>query len=260
MLLLLAVAALRGPRHAQILEHLLQLRQHLPRLVLGAGAGEVAGAIQHLLQVAHRQHVARIGRLELARIHVLHLLRELLHVAVHRLLQLVHQPLDLVIRRVARERVLQLLHRVAQIFHRGGAAAFLDPDRRVPQQLLHRRDRAAVAVEMEPRLRRAHPHEGDDIVVVAIRPQRQIGDGLGDRVLVEAFARQLLALLDQRLGDRVTELALGKDRLHRLAGPDLAERILGLQLDAHRHAGPEIGGEVEEADAFGIGQMLAGEL
>ena len=76
----------------------------------GAAARQLAGAVEHRCRSRIGQHLATDRpAATLARDAALHLLRQRLQIAVERLAQLLHQPLDLGIGRVARERVLQLL-------------------------------------------------------------------------------------------------------------------------------------------------------
>ena len=48
---------LPGSRHAQVLQHVLQLRQQLARLVARAVAGQVTCAVEHALQIAAADHL-----------------------------------------------------------------------------------------------------------------------------------------------------------------------------------------------------------
>ena len=133
--------------HAQVLEHLLQPRQHLARGVLGAGARHLARLVEHLLQVAALDaHRVAVHRLHLAGV-APRLLDHRLEHAVDRLLQLLDQLLDLGVGRVVGERVLQPLLDRAQIALGHRQLAVLDAQRGVPQQVLHRiaPDRRGVA-------------------------------------------------------------------------------------------------------------------
>ena len=100
---------LPGSRHAKVFQHVLQLRQQLARLVARAVAGQVARAVEHALQIAAADHLGRIDRLLVLVGIARHVFGEGLQIAVERLLQLLHQAIDLRVRRVFRERILELL-------------------------------------------------------------------------------------------------------------------------------------------------------
>ena len=145
---------LPGLRHAQVFEHVLQLRQQLARLVARAVARQVARAVEHALQIAAADHLRRIDRL-LALVRIArHVLGERLQIAVERLLQLLHQAIDLLVRRVFCERVLQLLLQAPHLALGQRHASVLDAQRGVPQQLLDFGDRLRVVVDPQTLLRR----------------------------------------------------------------------------------------------------------
>ena len=104
---------------AQVLEHLLQLGQHLPRGVARTAAHQLTRAVEHLLQVApiHRLAILRLlhglGRHLLTLLHGL--AGEFLEELVHRLLQLLHQALQLGVLGALLHGLLQLLLQVTQL-------------------------------------------------------------------------------------------------------------------------------------------------
>ena len=103
-----AVHLLAGTRHLQILEHLLQLLQHLARGVLGAVAGHLLHAVDHVAQIL-RPHLPRIGierAGELLRI-LAHLLSQRLQILAQRLAQRIGELLELGIGRALRQRLFQ---------------------------------------------------------------------------------------------------------------------------------------------------------
>ena len=111
-LLRLARALLRhlpGLGHAQVFEHILQLGQQLARLITSPVAREIARPVEHPLQITAADHLRRVDRLLRLVWIARHVLREGLQIAIKRLLQLLHQALDLLVGRVFRQCVLQLL-------------------------------------------------------------------------------------------------------------------------------------------------------
>ena len=138
------------PRRLQVFQHLLETRQHVAGGVLGPGARQLARPVEHLLQIVAADHPRGIDRrhvLKLLGVHALHVLSKRLKIFVDRLLQLRHQLLDLGIRRVARQRLLQTALNVAQVALRQRQLAVLDAQRRIPQQLLDMPDNRRILVE-----------------------------------------------------------------------------------------------------------------
>ncbi len=98
------------------------------------------------------------------------LLLHLAQIFVHRLLQLVHQALDLLVRGAARQGLFELALQPAQLAHRHADAAVLERERGVPHQLqdvgelflLHRVGGDALDREIERQ-------EGGDAVVEGVR-------------------------------------------------------------------------------------------
>ena len=209
-------------RHGlQVLEHLLQLRQHIAGGVAGAALGQLAGALQHLLQVlaVHLHHV-RIER-ALVRpcallLHVaLHLLGQRGHELVHGLLHLVHQALDLFVRGALGERVLQRLLEPTQLALGHRQIAFLDAQGEFPEQRLHAVDGGAGGVQSQPALRHLQTEDHDQVVVVGRRLRADGVEGAGHGAAVIGIGDQPLALLDHGAGDRVMEDALGQHESRR---------------------------------------------
>ena len=170
-----------------VLQHLLQLRQHVAGGVAGAALGQLAGALEHALQVlaVHLHHV-RIERALMRPsgllLHVaLHLLGQRGHELVHRLLQLVHQPLDLGVGRAVGERVLQRLLEPAQVALGQRQVAVLDAQGGSHSRRLHAVDGGAGGVEGQPALRHLQAEEHDQIVVVGRRLRADGVEGAGHR-------------------------------------------------------------------------------
>jgi hypothetical protein len=86
-------------------------------MIARPAARHLAGAVQHLLQIARGQHLGRIDRRSVRLIGraPLHFLGQRLQIAVERLAQFLHQALDLLVGRPLGERVLKLLLQAAQI-------------------------------------------------------------------------------------------------------------------------------------------------
>ena len=122
------------PRHLQVLQHLLQLLEHLLGGVLGAGARQPLHAVEHALQILRAQvaHAVRIERPRHLRV-LAHLLGQRLHELVERRAQLIHQLLDLFVGGAALQRLAQRVLRRAQCLLGLGDVAVLDVDRHRPQ-------------------------------------------------------------------------------------------------------------------------------
>ena len=195
---------LPGPRRAQVFQHVLQLRQQLAGLVARAAARQLAGAVEHALQIAagDAPSTDRPAASPASGLRCM-FLGERLQIAVERLAQLLHQPLDLGVGRVLGERVLQLLLQPPQIALGERHVAVLDAQRGVPQQLLRPRRSCPCRCRAQPLLRQAQREKDDRVVAVERRPlfrsPRISATAIGRRGIV----RQLLALVDDRAGDRV---------------------------------------------------------
>ena len=108
-------ARLAGPRHLQVLQHLLQLVEQLLRRILGAGARELLEPVDHALEILRPQHagIAVERARELLGI-LAQLLGQRLHELVERGAQIVGELFDLLVGRAALQRLAQRLLRLAQ--------------------------------------------------------------------------------------------------------------------------------------------------
>ena len=240
-----AVAAVHvRRRHLHIFHHLLELLQQRLRRVLGAALRQVLEPIDHVLQVALAHHLG-IG-IERPRqlLIIFQLLRQSLHVAGHRLAQLVHQLLDLVVAGAARERLLQRGFGVAQRVLRVGHVAVLDGDRHLPEPRRHvaqfvvgfgahqlPEDRAQP--EIDAGLRREFLRRDGERI--------ERGDDLRPRIGVH---RQIAPLFDQRPRQGLDEDALRQAERQRIALADIAALVMGDERHRHFGAGPGMVGEI----------------
>ena len=97
-------------------------------------------------------------------------------------------------------------------------AAVLDAQRRLPQQLLHRRDVVGIALSTQPRLRRAQRQEHDDVVVeerragatgrTASRPPRCVSSGWSVSSLRSSMMARATGLWKTRSGSTVSTVSL----------------------------------------------------
>ena len=254
-----AALHLPGPGGAQVFQHVLHLRQQFARLVARAAARHLAGAVEHALEVAAGDDLRRIGRLP-RRIRIaLHLLGERLKVAVERLAQLVHQPLDLGIGRVLRERILQLLLQAPQILLGQRHPAILDAQRGFPEDLLDAGDGGLVAALLQPELRQMQRQIDRRVVAIQHRARVQIADDLGHGGRGPGIFCQLPALVDDGAGDRVIEDPFGQGHRHRLALAGLAERIGCDNADLDRQPGPGMRRQIVITGRLRVFQMQPGE-
>ena len=244
--------ALRGLRllrpGAQVLEHLLQLGQHLAGSVARAAAHQLAGPVEHLLQVAPVDRLAvlllhGLGRHLLALLH--RLAGELLQELVHRLLQLLHQPLELGVLRTLLHGLLQLLLQVAQLALGHRERAVLDEQRELPQQIDHRAPARGIALVHRQPCRRdpqGQWHRRRQLLGRRRVAQRR----QAARHLVAVFGRrhELAPLLDDRARQRMAELARRQRDLQRPALAALADRVDGLEPQRGRQAGERVRSQV----------------
>ena len=150
---------------------------------------------------------------------------QLVEELVHRLLQLIHQLLDLLVRGAAVERILQGLLGRAQRHLRIADPAFLQPQRRLPQHVLGPGNLGAGLVLHQPPPGDAQRQSDDGVVVVG---GRVIADGeqpARHREALVGCQRQLAALLDDRLGDGIGEDPRRQDHVDGLGLAGLAGGI-----------------------------------
>ena len=170
---LIVVAAAVGRGHLQIIHHLLELGQKLLCGVTRAAARHVLEPVEHVLQIALAQHPRiRIERAIALRI-VAQLLRQRLHVAVHRLAQLVHQLLDFLIAGAVLQRLAQRVLGVAQRGLRVGHVAVFDVDRHRPQPLGDIAQRIVVVGAHQLPVDRAQPQIGAGVRHEFVRRKRE---------------------------------------------------------------------------------------
>ena len=230
-------------RRTQILEHLLELAQQLPCRFARARARHFLHAVDHVLQVAPGQcHGVGINRLHFGAVFELphHVLGQCLHEAVDGVPKPLHQALDLFLGRVVGQRLHELPLQVTQVSIGQGHVPFLDPEGGVPQQLLHLPHRILATATHQARLGRHQGQVDHQIVVEGLGLDGDGGDATGDRHAGRRLAGQALALLDDCLGHRVRELALGQDHGEALGAARLAGTVTRLELDLDRQPGPRV--------------------
>ena len=169
-------AHLLRPARAQVLQQILQRGQHLPCCVARARAHEISYLVQDALKIgALEQALVRVEGQRLLLVGpVLHLLRKLPHEAVQRALQLVHQALELLVRRIAGKRLHQVLLRPPQLALRDGELSVLDSQRGVPQEVPDAVERAVSRLVCKPTMRGGEREERDDPVLIGVRIERDV--------------------------------------------------------------------------------------
>ena len=167
------LAAAVAQAGANAVEHALQLRQHLHRAFAATGTDELARRLDHVLEVVRMQHL----RLGIERRRRLPAPCQLggggRQVAIERLLQRVHQPLDLVRRRASLQCVGQPLARLFELPLGEWHVALFDAQRRLPQHVTHGSDRRQAFIQTQPRLGDRQRQRNDD---VAVEDFRSCGD------------------------------------------------------------------------------------
>ena len=135
----------------------------------------------------------------------LRIARQLLHVARHRLAQLVHKGADLLVRSTALQRILKLILQAAQLLGGIGQIAVFDGERHIPHEVLRGLESGIVLLLGKAVIQRAQREIIAVIVLVElIGPKAErIERGLYARTRLLAIHRQSLALLDERLRVRV---------------------------------------------------------
>jgi hypothetical protein len=212
VLTLLALLTLTGTagHHLHVLHHLHQGGEHFAGLIAVARAREIFDRLEQILQIALRHRPRARRHLTGLLVLTLRVLRKLLHVARHRLAQLVHQRADFFVRRTALERIVQLILDAAQLFGRIGEIAFLERKREVPHQALRALGARIVSLVVETMVERAHREIGAEIGLVELlgAEAERIDRGLDANALVVIAHREVLALLDQSLRQRLGEHAV----------------------------------------------------
>ncbi len=230
----------------QAVEEVAQLAQHLLRRVLVAGPRHVLQVLEHLVEIAARHHLT-VAIHPLHRRLVLRLLLQLVEELRERLPQLLHEPLDLLVRGAVLERLRQTLLRLAQRTFRVGEIAVLDAQGDIPQLCHHAAVAGPAVVTHEPPVGRADAEVDLQIVDEAFGFEGQRLQRLRDIETVARIFHEMPALLDDGARQRLAELPLGQHHFERLAAPRLAREILGDEGKFHGHAGPEMVAEFLEA-------------
>lgn len=171
----------------QAFEHVAQFAEKLLRLVAGPGPGHVLDGVEHLVEVLRGDrlevlHVRQFGDVA----GVLHPPGHFLHELVQRLAQFLHQAGNLLIGRVALERLLQGFLGCAQVPRDVRQVAILDEKRHLPEHVHDRTQRVVVTGQPQPVGGRAQPQVNRRRHIEHIRRQRQQFQRPPDRALAGA--------------------------------------------------------------------------
>ena len=240
-----AVHLLAGPRHLQVLQHLLELLQHLARRILGAGARHLLELVDHAPQILRAQ-LAGIGierPRELLRV-LAHLLGQGLQELVERRAQLVGELLDLLVARAALQRLAQRFLRRAQGLLGIGDAAVLEMHRHVPHA---RNDVAQLVVALGARQLPEDGAQTEIDVALHVETLGRQGERIerGEHVgLSVAIERKRPPLLDQRARHRLRERPLRQAEFERRALAFVAGLVARGQDHRHVDARPRMLGQI----------------
>lgn len=229
----------------QAFEHVAQFAEKLLRLVAGPGPGHVLDGVEHLVEVLRGDrlevlHVRQFGDVA----GVLHPPGHFLHELVQRLAQFLHQAGNLLIGRVALERLLQGFLGCAQVPRDVRQVAILDEKRHLPEHVHDRTQRVVVTGQPQPVGGRAQPQVNRRRHIEHIRRQRQQFQRPPDRALAGAVEREHAALLHQRARQRLAEYPLRQLEADRFGHAALAGVVAGLQRQHDIGAGPGVRGQV----------------
>src|SRR5260370_19785365 len=258
-LALLALLVAAGHHGRGVFHHLAQLFEQALGFLALAVLRHLADLVEHLLQVVAGDGVLGIHLLRLllhaaAFLGILHPLGQFLLPAVHGVVELLDQALDLLVAGLALHGIAQLLARLLErpLGIRCGAA--FQAHGEIPQELLGVGDSGLVAVLRQACRADAQAELHHPVVAVALRLGVDQAHAIGD---VEpeglGIARQRLAQHDQRARRRIVEDAFGQQEGLDRAAALLAQRIRGEQHHRDLEAGPGMAGEVTHE---GIGDLL----
>ena len=168
--------------------------------------------------------------------------------------QLVHQLFHLFLVAPALQRLHQLVLRRAQPALRLGQVAVLDIDGDVPEQVRRALQRRGVFIVRQPPVGAADAEIDRGVADEHLRRDGQRIEGARHLVLQIRPVDQLLALLDQRAGERLVEFALRQHQRMGFAFTDLSGLVAGFQRNRRRQPGPEMRGQI----AVGLAVALLG--
>src|SRR5690349_16780748 len=170
----LPALAVLGHHRRGVLHHLAQLFEQPLGLLALAVASHLADLVEHLLDVVGGDGVVGIHAVRLllhaaALLGILHPLGQFLLPVVHRVVELLDQPLDLLVAGLALHGIAQVLARLLDGALGVGGGALLEPQRHVPQQLLGVGDHRLLATGGEPSRADAQAELHHRIVAVRLR-------------------------------------------------------------------------------------------
>jgi hypothetical protein len=209
-----------------------------------AGLRQVLDLVEHAFEIALAhllpglRHVLRHVRI------ALRALGEFAQEFVHRLAQLLHEPVDLLVAGTVLERLLQRLLRLAQPSLGSGQVAFLDGQRHLPEII---GDLAQLVVAFRQLQPRAPAHDAEivrGVVERVLGAERDRVDQLDDVALAVGVKRKDAPELDDRLGQRIAERAFRQHEGLHLAACLLAGAVGRLQRQLHCRTGPDMLGQI----------------
>ena len=225
------------PRGLQIFHQVLQLVEQLLRARRVAVFHHLLHAVDHGFELVWRHHALVVVLRVLIFFGVAgHFVEEL----VHRGAQLVHQPLDFLVRRAALQGVAKLLFGGAQIALGFRQVSALDAQRHFPHEIGDIEQVGVVFGRGE-----ARGDRGEAQKYRARRPElvgrdHQRVDRGADPFAIVRREDQVAALFNQRARQRLGEYALRQGDFNRLAAPFVAAFVFGGQSHRHARAGPRM--------------------
>lgn len=166
-------------------------------------------------------------------------------VAIERLLQLVHQLLDLGLRRAALQRLHQPLPSLFQPPLGEWHVALLHPQRRFPEQIADRGYRPRAFIQAQTGSGDGKRQRDHRIIAELSRLRGDPGELRGDRPAL-SMIYQPFAQRDEGARHGMLERTFRQHHLDRLAAAGLSRRVLRLQVYPHRQPRERVVGEVPQ--------------
>ena len=233
------------PRHLQVVEHRLELIEHLLGGILRAGARQPLHAVEHAAQILRAKLAHRIGIERPRHLRVLaHLLGQRLHELVERRPQFVHQLLDLFIGGAALQRLAQRVLRRPQRLLGLRDIAVLEEDRHRPQPRHHVAQPVVAFGARKLPVDRTQPQ-----IDVGFRdePLRRDGERIEcahHLIFGIGIECEIATLLDQRARQRLAERPLRQPHLVRRRAALVVALVAGNERHRHVDAGPGMLGQI----------------
>ena len=246
------------PAGAQIVHHALHFGEQLPGSVLGARLRQILDLVHHPFQVTLTQHSCHfVLAKRILRHRVLQrFLGKLAHELVHRLPQLLHQPVDFLVARAILKRITQPFLCLAQPALGFRQIPELDSKGNLPHEI--KRIAQPVIVPGVDDAAPDHRKSGDggSAVDEFVRCGEYRVQHVGDMLRLARIECQYPPLLDDRASKRIGELPTGQGHLVGSALARLAGVVSGEKGNLHFASRPGVLGEV----AIGLRRTLLGAV